>query len=69
MKTTYIIMDKTENTGRPYIGEQGQNCEQENQAKVYSSKKEAEEQAKAFGNWAYVQEIVAEDYKHTKIGY
>jgi hypothetical protein len=57
MKTKYIIVDRTENTGKPYINCMDENCENEEDAKVYSSKKAAIKQALIFGEWATVKEI------------
>ena len=37
----YIIVDTTENTGRMYIGEGGENCSLEENAMVFATEKEA----------------------------
>lgn len=58
MKTQFIIIDKTENTGKSYIGEMDQNCAFEDQAMTFESKFEAETYIsfKGWESWARVKE-------------
>ena len=46
----YIIVDTTENTGRMYIGEGGENCSLEENAMVFATEKEAIEKIER-SNW------------------
>ena len=50
----YLIVDTTENTGRMYIGEGGENCNLEENAMVSATEKEAREKIKknGWGDWA-----------------
>ena len=54
---SYLIIDITENTGKPYIGENDQNCELIENAKIYETKEAADKQAKKYGLWAVVKEV------------
>lgn len=54
----YLIVDTTENTGRMYIGEGGENCNLEENAMVFATEKEAREKIErnGWGDWASTME-------------
>jgi len=54
----YLIVDTTENTGRMYIGEGGENCNLEENAMVFATEKEAKKSIKKNGwsSWASTME-------------
>lgn len=54
----YLIIDTTENTGRMYIGEGGENCHLEENAMVFATEKEAREKIErnGWGEWASTME-------------
>lgn len=54
----YLIIDTTENTGRMYIGEGGENCNLEENAMVFATEKEAREKIEKNGwvDWASTME-------------
>lgn len=54
----YLIIDTTENTGRMYIGEGGENCNLEENAMVFTTEKEAREKIErnGWGDWASTME-------------
>lgn len=58
----YLIIDTTENTGRMYIGEGGENCNLEENAMVFATEKEAEQKIidNEWSNWATT---MGTDYK------
>ena len=59
MKTEFVICDKTANTGREYIGENGQNTSLEENAVRYNSIQESENVIEENGwqEWAIVIEL------------
>ena len=58
MKAQFIIIDKTENTGRPYIGDNGENSELEENAVRYESIEQAREviEKNGWDEWAVIRE-------------
>jgi hypothetical protein len=54
----YLIVDTTENTGRMYIGDGGENCNLEENAMVFATEKEAREKIEKSGweKWASIME-------------
>jgi hypothetical protein len=56
MKTQFLICDKTENSGKPYIAECGSNTGDPESAMKFDSKKDAEKYIKdnEWSEWAYV---------------
>jgi hypothetical protein len=64
----YLIVDTTENTGRMYIGEGGENCNLEENAMVFATEKEACEKIEknGWGDWASTMET---DYPVNSDGY
>jgi hypothetical protein len=55
----YIICDKTENTGQPYIGENGENCSLEENAVKYEYEQIAREviEKNNWQEWAVIIEL------------
>ena len=60
---SFIIVDKTANTGKIYIDDFGQNCELEENARLFDSKKEAQKTID-FNNWNEWAVIKKSDYKY-----
>lgn len=54
----YLIVDTTENTGRMYIGEGGENCNLEENAMVFATEKEAKQRIEDndWSEWASTME-------------
>ena len=54
----YVIMDRTENTGRSYITESGENTELKENARIFDNHKEAEEfiNSKGWKEWAVIRD-------------
>lgn len=54
----YLIVDTTENTGRMYIGEGGENCSLEENAMIFATEKEARKKIDKNGwnDWASIME-------------
>lgn len=54
----YLIVDTTENTGRMYIGEGGENCNLEENAMVFATEEEAKQRIEdnEWSDWASTME-------------
>ncbi len=56
---TFVVMDNSENTGRCYIDDNGENCSLEENAKLFDTREDAQEYIDAVngGEWAYIARI------------
>lgn len=56
---TYVIMDTTENTGRPFIDMNGDNCALLENAETFDTKRDALKaiESRKWGEWAKVVDI------------